>query len=76
MASQLGKVNWSDLAIAIPAFITLIIMPLAYSISTGIAVGYLLSNLYDLCKRHKEVSPTMYILSVVFLVYFILTTIW
>lgn len=77
MASQLSKVKWNDIAIAIPTFITLIIMPLAYSIATGIAVGFIFYPISMICaKRHKEVSPTMYILSLVFLAYFIITTIW
>lgn len=77
MSTQLGKVNWNDIAIAIPAFITIIIMPLAYSISTGIAVGFIFYPISMLAaKRYKEVSITMYILSLVFLAYFIVTTIW
>ena len=77
MATQLGKINWSDIAIAIPAFITILIMPLAYSIATGIACGFILYPIAMICaKKGKKVSVTMYILSLVFLAYFILTTIW
>lgn len=75
MASQLKEIEWDDIAIAIPAFITIIIMPLAYSISTGIALGFIFYPLtLILTKRRKEVNTIMYILGVVFLIYFLVSS--
>ena len=75
MASQLKEIEWDDIAIAIPAFITIIIMPLAYSISTGIALGFIFYPLtLILTKRRKEVNTIMYILGAVFLIYFLVSS--
>ncbi|MDF2699099.1 MAG: guanine permease [Haloplasmataceae bacterium] len=77
MASQLGKINWGNLAVAIPAFFIIISMPLTYSIATGIAVGFLFYPITMIAsKRHKEVDKIMYILSAVFLLYFVVISIW
>lgn len=77
MASQLGKINWSDIAISIPVFLTIIAMPLTYSIATGIAVGFIFYPITLVAsKRHKEVSKIMYFLSLLFIFYFVITTIY
>jgi adenine/guanine/hypoxanthine permease len=39
MAQSLGDIAWDDMVYAIPAFVTIIAMPLTYSIATGIALG-------------------------------------
>jgi AGZA family xanthine/uracil permease-like MFS transporter len=75
MATQLKEIDWHDNAVAIPAFLTIISMPLAYSISTGIALGFVFYPLtLLLSKRHKEVNLIMYILSIVFIIYFIVSS--
>ncbi len=72
MASSLGLINWKQFEIAVPAFITVIAMPLTYSIATGIALGFIFYPLTMLVKgRGKEVHPIMYALFFVFLAYFI-----
>jgi len=72
MASQLKEIEWNDLAVAVPAFLTILIMPLAYSISVGIALGFIFYPITLIAtKRHKEVNPIMYILAVVFIIYFL-----
>lgn len=61
MAKHLAKINFSDLHIGVPAFFTMIMMPLTYSISNGIAYGfssYILLALFT--KNTKEVSPMMW----------------
>ncbi|UTR10459.1 NCS2 family permease [Evansella sp. LMS18] len=70
MASQVRLVKWSDIAIAIPAFVTIIMMPLSFSVATGIALGFILYPvMMAAMKKHREVHPVMYGLAVVFLGY-------
>ncbi len=72
MAQGLGQIEWDRMEIAIPAFVTVIAMPLTYSIANGIALGLILYPLLMAFRgRAKEVSPTMYALGVVLLAYFI-----
>ncbi len=75
MASQLKEIDWEDIAVAIPAFLTIIIMPLAYSISTGIALGFIFYPItLIVSKRGKEVNPIMYFLAFIFLIYFLVSS--
>ncbi|KRN74760.1 hypothetical protein IV73_GL001168 [Weissella kandleri] len=70
MARNLKDVNWHDFAIAAPAFLIVIGMPLTYSISDGIALGFILYPITMITtKRAKEVPWMMYILGFVFLIY-------
>ncbi|MFO7777350.1 MAG: NCS2 family permease [Nitriliruptoraceae bacterium] len=71
MARGLREIEWDDLTIAIPAFVTVVAMPLTYSIATGIAMGLVLFPLLMVFKgRAREVHPIMYVLSVLFVVFF------
>jgi AGZA family xanthine/uracil permease-like MFS transporter len=70
MAASMAKIAWEKMEDAIPAFLTIIIMPLSFSIATGIAVGFLLYPLVKVVKGEgKDVHPIMYALAVVFLIY-------
>ncbi|MDF2608461.1 MAG: Xanthine/uracil/vitamin permease [Bacillales bacterium] len=72
MVTSLGEIEWDKLEIAIPAFLTLITMPLSYSIANGIALGFVLFPItMVVAGQHKKVSPMMYVLSVIFLLYLI-----
>lgn len=68
MASSLKEIEWSHLTDAIPAFVTIIMMPLSSSIATGISMGFIL---YPICKvvigEWKQVHPIMYALCVIFI---------
>lgn len=69
MAESIGKIAWDELEEAIPAFFTVVVMPLAYSITTGIQVGfvfYCITKIFT--KKAKEVHPIMYIVTVIFLI--------
>jgi adenine/guanine/hypoxanthine permease len=75
MASSLGFIDWKKFEIAVPAFLTIITMPLTYSIATGIALGFVMYPITMLFKgRGKEVHPIMYVLFFVFLAYFVFLT--
>lgn len=72
MVSSLKKIEWDSIEIAIPAFLTVIIMPLGYSIAAGIAAGFIFYPLtMILAGRRKEIHWLMYVLFIVFLGYFI-----
>jgi len=72
MAGQLKNIEWDKIEVAVPAFFTIIFMPLAYSIANGIAVGFIFYPIAMLVKgRAKEIHPVMWVLSIVFVLYFI-----
>ena len=68
MMGPIVKIDWEDYSESIPAFITVLLMPVAYSISDGILIGvisYVLLNAVS-CK-FKKISVTMWILAVLFI---------
>jgi len=70
MSSALAEIKWNEFEFAIPAFLTVVTMPLTYSISTGIALGFILYPLTMVFRgKYKEVHPIMYVLFVVFIAY-------
>ncbi|WP_462412723.1 NCS2 family permease [Neobacillus sp. Marseille-QA0830] len=72
MVSSLGKIDWTKFEIAVPAFLTIIAMPLSYSIATGIAMGFIFYPITMIVKgRAKEINPIMYLFFVIFVLYFI-----
>jgi adenine/guanine/hypoxanthine permease len=75
MVSSLGKIDWSRFEIAVPAFLTMIAMPLSYSIATGIAAGFIFYPITMFVKgRRKDIHPIMYIFFVIFVLYFVFLT--
>ncbi|MDQ7111037.1 NCS2 family permease [Staphylococcus ureilyticus] len=72
MAANFAEIDWKKFEVAVPAFITIIMMPLSYSIATGIACGFIFYPITTLIsKRHKEVHPIMYALMILFILYFV-----
>ena len=73
MASSLKEIEWGDIEVAIPAFFTLIMMPLASSIADGIAFGCISYTVIKLVKgQPKKVHPVMYVISILFLARYII----
>lgn len=73
MCSNLKEIEWDKSEIAIPAFLTIIMMPLTYSIGEGIACGFLSYVILNVFKgNYKKIHPVMYGLGVLFLIYFII----
>lgn len=73
MAAPVKEIDWEDYSEAIPAFVTMLLMPLAYSISDGIMLGmisYVVIN--ALTGKFKNVSVTMWILAVLFVLRYVL----
>ena len=72
MAANFADINWKQFEVAVPAFITIIMMPLSYSIATGIACGFIFYPItMIITKKYKEVHPIMYFLMALFILYFI-----
>lgn len=71
MVSSLGEIKWTKLEIAVPAFLTLVCMPLTYSIANGIALGLIAYPVTMLVAgRRRELHPMMVVLFVLCVLYF------
>lgn len=73
MAAPVKEIDWEDYSEAIPAFVTMLLMPLAYSISDGIMLG-LISYVFlnTLTGKVKKVSVMMWILAILFILRYVL----
>lgn len=72
MFKNISELDLLDLSEAIPAFITITMMPLTYSIADGILVGiisYVIINM--ICGKFRKLSPGMYVLAVLFILRYI-----
>ncbi len=68
MMSPILKINFDDYTDAIPAFLTIILMPLTYSISDGIVFGIISYVLLKLLSgRQKDIHPMMYVIAILFI---------
>ena len=71
MMTQVKDIDWADLGIALPAFLTIILMPFTYSISVGIGAGFVSHVLIRAVQgRRKEIHPLLWLVAVLFVVYF------
>lgn len=72
MMQPVTKINWLDYRESIPAFLTFILMPFAYSIADGIMIGFTsYVILYALSGKHRKISPTMWVLAAIFILQYI-----
>jgi len=75
MVSSFKDVNWNDLDEAIPAFFSGIFMAFCYSISYGIAAGFIFYCLVKLCRgKAKEIHPVLWVCTGLFILNFVLLT--
>ena len=73
MAQQLGEIDWSRFEISAAAFLSIIVMILSYSISEGIAAGFIVYGITMWFNgKAKEVPAVLWVLMVVFILHFIL----
>ncbi|WP_289009248.1 NCS2 family permease [uncultured Thermomonospora sp.] len=73
MMTQVSKIDWSDLELAVPAFLTIVMMPFTYSITTGIGAGLIVYTLIKAGRgRWREVHYPLWIAAAVFAAYFAL----
>jgi AGZA family xanthine/uracil permease-like MFS transporter len=66
MFRSVGKISFSKIEEGLPAFLTIILIPLTFSITQGILWGFISHvGLYVMVGRRKEVHPVMYVLAVI-----------
>lgn len=76
MAEGMKNIDWSDFEVALPAFFTMAMMPLSYSITNGVSTGFIFYCITMLVTgKGKKVHPIMYIVTVLFLLSMILKVI-
>lgn len=67
MMGTLRAINWDDFTDALPAFLTVISMPLTFNIATGLGIGFIsYIAVKVLTRRWKDINPTMCVLAVLF----------
>jgi AGZA family xanthine/uracil permease-like MFS transporter len=72
MLQSVTKIDWKDYTESIPAFLVIIMMPLTFSIATGIAVGFIgYAAIKLFTGRGKEVSWLVYLLALLFILRFV-----
>lgn len=71
MMSEVTHIDFSDFTEALPAFLTILLMPLTFSIAQGISFGFVSYTLIKLATgRFSEIHPIMYILTIAFIIHF------
>jgi AGZA family xanthine/uracil permease-like MFS transporter len=73
LANSVKEIDWADYTLAIPAFVTMVMMPFTYSITNGIGMGFITFAVLRLAAgRGKEVPVAMYVVSAVFAFYYLM----
>ena len=73
MMQQVKEIAWDDVEIALPAFLTIVLMPFTYSITVGIGAGFLAFVLIKLIRgKVAAIHPLMWVVAGLFVVYFFL----
>ena len=71
MMSSIREIDWDDLEIAIPAFLTIVVMAFAYSISAGIGAGFVTYVILKVARgKATQVHPLLWLVAALFVVYF------
>lgn len=72
MISAVTTIDWDDITEGIPAFLTILAMPLTFSIANGLALGFIFYPLLKvLTGRWREASPLVYVLAVLFVLRYV-----
>ena len=73
LANNVRTIDWSDFTIAVPAFLTMMVMPFTYSITNGIGIGFLAFCLLRLAAgRRREVPVALYAVAAIFAFYYLM----
>jgi AGZA family xanthine/uracil permease-like MFS transporter len=71
MMAQVRGIEWGDVEIAIPAFLTIVLMPFTYSITAGIGAGFITYVFIKLVRgKARDVHPLLWVVALLFVVYF------
>jgi AGZA family xanthine/uracil permease-like MFS transporter len=74
MIGGVRDVEWSDFSVALPVFLTIVVMPFTYSIANGIGAGFISWVLLRTATgRVREIHPLMWVVAVAFVLYFAVT---
>ncbi|GAA4096686.1 NCS2 family permease [Streptomyces sp. NPDC058961] len=73
LSGSIREIDWADWTIAIPAFVTMLMMPFTYSITNGIGMGFITFTVLRLVAgRAREIPVAMYVVSAVFGFYYLM----
>ncbi|MFF3740065.1 NCS2 family permease [Streptomyces sp. NPDC002566] len=73
LANSVRDIDWADYTIAVPAFVTMVMMPFTYSITNGIGMGFITFAVLRLAAgRGREVPTPMYVVAAVFAFYYLM----
>lgn len=71
MMSQITKIDWNEIEDALPAFLTIALMPFTYSITTGMGAGFIVWVLLKVLRgKARSVHPLLWVISAAFIIYF------
>ncbi len=71
MMQQVTGIDWDDIEIAIPAFLTIVLMPFTYSITVGIGAGFVAYTFIKLVRgKARELHPLLWVVTALFVLYF------
>lgn len=71
MMTQASDIDWKDMEIGLPAFLTMALMPFTYSIAVGIGAGFISYILIKMVKgKPRDVHPLMWVVGGMFIIYF------
>jgi AGZA family xanthine/uracil permease-like MFS transporter len=71
MTSHMSEIDWDDTVVAIPAFLTIVAIPLTFSIANGIAFGFTIYTFLCILRREfRRVNWLMYVLTALFIARF------
>ena len=71
MMTQIKDIDWTDVTIALPAFLTIILMPFTYSIAVGIGAGFITHVVLKVATgKSKSIHPLLWVVAGAFVVYF------
>jgi AGZA family xanthine/uracil permease-like MFS transporter len=73
LSGSIREIDWSDFTIAVPAFLTMVLMPFTYSITNGIGIGFVTFCLLRVVAgRWREVPVALYVVGAVFAFYYLM----
>lgn len=74
MCSSLKEIDWANIEVAIPCFLTVVGMPFFYSITDGIAFGFIAHVVIKIAKgKVKEIHPLMYVIVLLFIIKYVIS---
>lgn len=76
MMTQIKDIDWADITIALPAFLTIVLMPFTYSIAVGIGAGFVTHVVLKVATgKSKSIHPLLWVVAGAFVIYFATTPI-